>query len=433
MLQALGGEMRFFGLLAALFILPATQHANSQVNPQAPAPPAKPSANAGKKGTYPVKTSRPGYNYFVCVPASYSEENPAGLHLFFHGQNGQGGAPNFGTWSTFFLDKFNLIGINMQYEDGDNAKDTEGKVKAAQEAIAQTIADYKVVAGRGVVSSFSGGGLPHALFYDSQAKIGRGASWPFCHASLYSSNYRSKPSHQKSTPMSFSISVGQAEWGLAALGPDGVGRMTELMSDMTQGAPSDLYFKVIKGKGHSIADPEVAESANGFRRSDLAFAPFVYGPDFGDKDLRIVIEEVNSLMLGRAVTAIERLPDALKPKGAKLREKIEARVQAILALSKEIAETDAVLANFYGPVFTRELQGLPQAKDLKDILSGVARRPDHARTLALVPMFQKNFRSFFDNNGMMNPAQASFLEQIKATAGEGSQLGHMAADYLLLK
>lgn len=425
--------------MARLVVLVATFHlllgpsAAPQAVPQAPPAPTKPSANAGKRGTYQVKTTRAGYNYFVCVPASYSEENPAGIHLFFHGQNGQGGAANFGTWSKHFLDKFNLIGLNMQYEDGDNSKDTEGKVKAAQEAIAQTLADYKVVPGRGAISSFSGGGLPHALFYDAQAKNGRGAAWPFCHASLYSSNYRSKPAHQKTTPMSFSISVGQGEWTLAGLGSDGVGRMTELMSDTNQGAPPDLFFKVIKGKGHSIADEEVAESANGFSRADLAFAPFVYAPDYAEKEFRAIVEQANALLLGRAAGEIDRLPESLKAKGAKLREKLEARANAILVLAKELAEKDAVLAGFYGPVFTRQLHGLPQAKDLKDILSAASKRTGHARILALVPSFQKNYRSFFESNGLMNPAQEPFLEQIKSIAGPGSQMGHMAADYLLLK
>ena len=166
--------MRSFGLLAALLLLLAPLTAGAQAGQIPPAP--KPSANAGKKGQYQSKTSRPGYNYNVYVPASYSDENPAGLHLFFHGQASQGSAKYFGQWAANFLDKFNLIGINMQYEDGDNAKDTEGKVKSAQEAVAQTIADYKIVPGRGVICSFSGGGLPHSLFYDGQAKTGRSAT-----------------------------------------------------------------------------------------------------------------------------------------------------------------------------------------------------------------------------------------------------------------
>jgi len=424
--------MRPIALLSIILVLLGAQDARSQGNPP-PHPAPKPSDNAGKKGIYQVKTSRPGCNYYVCVPAGYSEANPAGLHLFFHGQSGQGGAPNFGAWSKYFLDKYNLIGINMQYEDGDNAKDTEGKVKAAQEALAQTIADYKIVVGRGVVCSFSGGGLPHALFYDGQAKNGRGSAWPFCHAAMYSSNYRTKPAQQKVTPMTFSISVGQGEWTLASLGADGLSRMTELQSDTNQGAPSDLYFKVIKGKGHSIADEEVGESANGFRRSDLAFAPFVYAPDYAEKEFRVILDDANSLLLGRATTAIDRLPDALKAKGAQLREKIEGRAQSILALVKELGESDPVLTSYYGPLFSRQLQGLPEAKELKELLSAAAKRPAHSRTLALVPAFQKNFRSFFDNSGMMTPVQAPFLEQVKSISGTGSQMGRMASDYLLLK
>jgi hypothetical protein len=417
--------MRMVGVLAAFLI--------AQANPQAP-PLPKPSSNAGKKGeTFGLKTSRAGYNYNVYVPAKYSDDNPAGLHLFFHGQGSQGSAKYFGQWATHFLDKFNLIGINMQYEDGDNARDTEGKVKSAQEAIAQTMADYKIVAGRGAICSFSGGGLPHALFYDAQAKNGRGQAWPFCHSSLYSSNYRNKPAHQKQTPMSFFISVGQGEWTLASLGSDGLGRMTELLSDTAQGAPNDLYFKVIKAKGHSLVDEEVAESSNGFRRGDLAFAPFVYAPDYPEKEFRAIVDDANALQLGRAASGIDKLPEALKAKGAKLRERINARVQAVLALGKELVESDPVLASFYGPVFSRQFQGLPEAKELRETLSAGAKKPGYAKTLSLVPAFQKSYRSFFDGNGMMNPVQAPFLEQVKSVAGPGSQIGHMAADYLLLK
>src|SRR5258706_2689622 len=122
------GAMRIVSLLAAAILILGPLEAGSQAGPPArPAP--KPSENAGRKGTYQAKTSRGGYNYYVCVPAAYSDENPAGLHLFFHGQNSQSAAPKFGTWPRSFLDPHNLIGINMQYEDGDNARDTEGKVK----------------------------------------------------------------------------------------------------------------------------------------------------------------------------------------------------------------------------------------------------------------------------------------------------------------
>jgi len=78
--------------------------------PAAPAPqPEKPAAgNKGRTGSYQCTTSHAGYNYYVCVPKGYSDESPAGLHLYFHGQGSGGSAPNFGQWAKHFLEPFNL-------------------------------------------------------------------------------------------------------------------------------------------------------------------------------------------------------------------------------------------------------------------------------------------------------------------------------------
>src|SRR5438552_3368116 len=92
---------------------------------------AKPSANKGKIGQYQCHTSHPGYDYWVAVPSSYSDDNPAGLHVFFHGQSCPGTAEGLiPIWSKYESDPFNIIQVNMQYQDGDNEKDTEGKVAA---------------------------------------------------------------------------------------------------------------------------------------------------------------------------------------------------------------------------------------------------------------------------------------------------------------
>jgi len=82
----------------------------------------KPSANAGKAGTYQVQCGSPGYSYYVAVPNA-APGTHFGLHLFFHGQNGQGGAGSFGLWEKRLLEPFALIGINMCYADGDNLKE----------------------------------------------------------------------------------------------------------------------------------------------------------------------------------------------------------------------------------------------------------------------------------------------------------------------
>ena len=128
-----------------------------------------PSANKEKPGTYSVDTDVHNYKYFVCVPKAYDGKQPAGIHLFFHGQNGQKGAGNFANWSKYFLEPYDLIGINMQYNDGDNYKDTDNKVRVAKQAVLQVMADYKVLP-RGAIASFSGGGQTLGTFFTQHGK-----------------------------------------------------------------------------------------------------------------------------------------------------------------------------------------------------------------------------------------------------------------------
>jgi hypothetical protein len=395
-------------------------------------PPVKPSANAGRTGSYQARTSRPGYNYWVYVPKSYAPENPAGLHLFFHGQNAQGGAKNFDLWARHLLEPFNLIGINMEYEDGDNAADTEGKLKAAREAVAQVLADYKVVPGRGVISSFSGGGAPHALFYDRHAGAPRGREWPFCMAALYGSNYWQPPRHQKASPMAWLVAVGHKEWTLARLGESNTQLMAALLAEASRGSCPDLYFKVLPEKGHSIADEDVAEAARVFRRADLATAPFLWAGDFPEPELRRAVEATNGLALGKALELAEKAPEKVRPQADALRGKIRARVQAVLELSEELARKDPVLAVHYLPIFQRQLQGLPEARELLKKLQA-ARTPAAQKALALLPAFQKGFAGFFDGAGRLKAESAPLLEALRDAAGPDSALGRMAAEFLALR
>ena len=39
----------------------------------------KPSENAGKTGSYKVSTANPTYFYWVHVPKTYNDDNPAGI------------------------------------------------------------------------------------------------------------------------------------------------------------------------------------------------------------------------------------------------------------------------------------------------------------------------------------------------------------------
>ena len=103
-----GRRCVFAGLLLLGFMLPMVPErglaADRKSSGDSLPPIPKPSENKGKPGTYQAKTSHEGCNYYVYVPKSYSDDNPAGLHLYFHGQGGQGGASGFGQWATQFLE-----------------------------------------------------------------------------------------------------------------------------------------------------------------------------------------------------------------------------------------------------------------------------------------------------------------------------------------
>ncbi len=319
--------------------------------------PIAPSANKGRSGTYQVELGG-GYNYYVCVPASYSDSKPAGLHIFFHGQGGQGGAPNFDGWRGPFLEAYDLIGINMQYMDGDNGRDTQGKARAAHHALLQTMADYKIVVGRGVICSFSGGGMPHGTLANGYSRT-RGRDWPFCHSAIYSSNYWANAA--QGCAMSWFVSVGTKEWGLATptLGQVGTARTGDLYDALRHGGCSDIHFKITKDKGHTITAEEVAASATEFARSDLAFAPFLYLPDYGDKALSGPVRACAALALGPASAMLAKLkaktgnPPELAAKIDALQSLVDARVARIQAVSTQLCADDPVLASYYLPPLPR--------------------------------------------------------------------------------
>ena len=434
--------MKYALPLFALLIV-ACSHAAERTSPSpavaaTPLAAPKPSANKGKVGKYQCHTSHPGYDYWVNVPPGYSDNNPAGLHVFFHGQGcPQTAESTIETWEKYEA-PFNLIQVNMQYQDGDNEKDTAGKVAAAREAIAQTFADYKIVAGRGIVCSFSGGGLTQGLLFKNYAKT-RGPDWPFCHSAQYSSNYR-VPAPGAAPTMSWFFSVGSVEWTKAkpTLGADATEHMIELESAAGKSGVPDICFKIIKGKDHVIDDREVEESARGFRRSDLAFAPFVYEADY-EKELAPIAKQANALTLGPALSAVERVlaskstSDAVRTRAEALKKLIAARVAAILKVAQDLADNDAILCNYYGPLYTQQLTGLPEAKELQNILGKSAAVKQLPQVGPLFGNFKVQLKTMFSPTCQLSPAAVPYLEQVQKAAGEKSQFGAMATEFLLLK
>ena len=412
----------------------------------------RPSKNRGKTGQYHCRTSRDGCSYYVYVPANYSASNPAGIHVFFHGQNLQGGAGDFSPWAACFLDRYNLIGINMEYSDGDNSRDTNGKALAAEEAIAQVMADYKVIKGRGVICSFASGGLVHGVLHKRYGQESRGRpTWPFSHTAIYSSNFLKTASD--ALLMSWFVGLGADEWkervspnvgrwfpNAPRLGPElgttELKRAQELFADVESGGCPDVYFRIIRNKGHELSQEDVVASAEAFARSDIAFAPFIYAPDFAERELVPVVLLANSHAYGKADELLGKV--ALGARGP-MRQKVQAlkalldtRTEKLVSLAEYLAKRDAVLGSYYGGLFIRQLAGHPRQRLVFDAVLKMQQREDFRRAIGAFELFQNQIGNFFED-GKLSPRMLPVLEQVRQASGDQSLYGKMAAEYLQLK
>lgn len=412
---------------------------------RSPAPAAQPDAsNAGRKGTYVVQTSDARYSYYVCVPETYSETNPAGLHLFFHSEGNAATASAFAQWSKHFLEPYNLIGINMQYDVPyeDAMSDAAARAAVAAEAIQRTARDYKVILGRGVVASFGGGGAIHEQL---MARLGR--SIPFNHVSLYGSYY-TQPPPPAAPPMSWFMSVGTGAWKvrLFEIGPAQVRRAAVLFANAARGGCADVYLKIYKG-GHAMPDGDVEDAAAQFHRSDIAFAPFLYEGDYANRQVLKIVQSANRHEFAKAAAACDALAAGEKAEGnapatpaspaaataaAAVKAKIEARIEAMIALMGDLAKTDPPLAASYGAVFARQLAGHARKKDL-DAALAAAREVDGAREAgAAFQQFCVSFKGFIQGRGL-NDAAVPVLEAGVKSAPDTSLLGKMSREYLELR
>jgi len=397
----------------------------------------KPSENAGKRESYRVKTPYGDYWYSVYVPSTYSDSNPAGLHIFFHGQGKPSPDVNPGSWKESFLEPFNLIGIRMQYMDGDNSHDTEGKVMAARFAIAQTQADYKIIAGRGAIGSFSGGGLVHSAFFKRYAKI-RGSEWPFCHMGLYGSNYWDKATQH--LMMSWFIGLGENEWnaGGPTLGVSQCARAADLFALAAKGNSPDVYLKITAGKGHSISPEDNTSSAQMFRRCELAYAPFIYSPDYPEPDLKKIVDQANDFKIGKAAKYLEKmlakpeLDAALRAKLEKLKVIIDKRIEQIFAVTRDLSESDPLLLDYYGDLYLKSIKEHSREKELKDLLKDAPVMKQKKKALNAYEEFVGMFRSIFRGGAQLAPGMAPKLRDIAREAGDKSLLAAMCCEFLTL-
>jgi len=390
--------------------------------------------NKGRLGIYQVQTASPKYSYFVCVPKTYSEKNPAGLHVFFHGESGANTAPAFELWSKHFLEPFNLIGINLAFDVPyeEEFSDSAGRAAVAAEAIRRTAADYKVVAGRGAIASFANGGLVHEQLF---AKMGRAI--PFNHVSLYSSFHTQPP--PLVPPMSWFMSVGTSSWTMRQcnVGPAQLRKAATLLANAQRGGCADVYLKVYKG-GHAMPDDDVRDAADQFHRSDIAFAPFIYEGDFADRQLLKIAQNANRRDFAKASSACDAIASggkadtALASGAAEIKALIDARIDAMIALVKELALPDAVLCANYGAVFARQLAGHPKKAELDAALAEARKAPGARDAGAAFQQFSGSIGTLFRGREL-NPDALPLLVGAAKRTPDTALLGRMARGYLELK
>ena len=380
------------------------------------------SENAGRSGRYTASTPIEGCKFHVYVPKSYTASNPAGIHLFLDGQGTCAKNEDFRRWSKHFLEPHNLIGINMQYLDGNNARDIPGKLAAAQFAVAQVQLDYKIIPGRGVISSFSGGGVIHGRYWKafSDQKTPDQA-WPFLHHALYSSNWFVDTKSE--APVSWFLAAGDRS-------KDNVWvTMMGVMHRLQQLGQADVLLRVTPGKPHIATGDDAAASAEIFARTDLLFAPFLYEPDWPGESLKAIVRQAHARRFQSALDELAQQERNQVTRG--LRQRIEARIAALVALAGELLERDAVLADRHLPTILVQLEGHPAHWEIKKRFEQTSAAASHREILKLQETFTAQFRELMDpKTGKPVPAYMPLLKSCVESAGEQSLLGRMAGAFL---
>lgn len=211
------------------------------------------------------------------------------------------------------------------------------------------------------------------------------------------------------------------------------------MEAVKKGGCPDAYLRIEPEKGHSISGEDIASSAGQFPRSDIAFGAFIYEPDFEEARIAPIVKAANKHALGQALRAIDRLlkssstKDELRTKAEAVKAKIDARIEAAVALTRGLADKDPVLCEFYGRQFMVQLSGHPKQKDVRSILMGNRRKQPYMLALRVWPMFVEKFRGFFGGGPKLNKEAVGFLEQVKTAASESSLLGRMTREFLVMK
>ena len=202
-----------------------------------------------------------------------------------------------------------------------------------------------------------------------------------------------------------------------------------------------MFFHYQLGKGHAISAEDIRISAEGFRRFDLATAPFLYAPDYPEPEVRNIVAQANAQQLGRAANALDvllakaDLALEIKAKAGTVRRHIDDRAEAILAVAKTLGESGPILAAFYAPLYEKALAGHPKEEAMKALLKPGLEMYRKKRLKTTQEEFAKAFAGMFSKeSGRVSNEKTGLLSAWREKAGEMSQIGAMAgrfAEFLL--
>jgi hypothetical protein len=310
-------------------------------------------------------------------------------------------------------------------------------MRVAQRAVMQVMADYKVLP-RGAVASMSGGGQTLGLFFTAHGKnTSRDPFWPFQHCAIYSSNFRVNATG--GPPMTWFIGLGGKEWNMYTIGQSQTARAAELFADTARGGCPDVYLRIEPDRGHTISEGDVAASAVMYRRSSVAFTPFIYSSDYPQKELQQIVRSCNDLALGKAAMAVQAVlarattKPEIKEQAESLKSQLDERVDAFMKMSQQLSQEDPVLFAYYSALFSRQLAGHPRLKELNQAIAAAKKDKSQRATATSWANFAHGFPNLFSGKPDLKPGAAEFLEQVEKTVPAQSLLGTMATEFLKLK
>ncbi len=392
--------------------------------------PLSPSENAGRIGLYQVPIGTGDQCYTVYAPSTYSETAPAGLYVYLHGMRSAESAkavPN-----KDLCDQLNLIGISPSYPNLDLNESQAPRSEIVRQAIRQVCKDYRILLGRGIISSFSAGGAVHGQLYQDAKGI-HGPDYPFNLSMTFGSSWRGG-AQGPINGCAWLFSVGSDEYQTSGRGSRMLACSTNRFNSVLKGSVPEVFFRIIKNGGHKVHRETFTDAIAAFKRTELAVSPILCTEGLPkNKTLQKAVHQANSLQLGAAIKTIQKIlkKDADTPIGLSakhLQVKIEERVKAQHTLVDELSTVDTHLATWYCTTFSKQQKGMESAKELKGRLKSM--KKDYSTSLKAYMILAKNLNTIFAQGCSIDGKNEKTLNQIKDILKDSSLLVPQIKEFL---